>query len=109
MELFPTLEIGWLNGWILICLLYLTYGIVLLVFPKDAVVRLYDKSGRNKRQKILIYIGSLFAFGYFVLIIFTPLKNQLMFSSLELFYLSLVWWDSLSLFSISKMHPLISW
>ena len=74
MELLPKLEIGWLNGWSLICLLYLTYGILLLAFPKDVVARLYDKSGRTKRQKILIYMGSLFAFVYFVLIIFTPLK-----------------------------------
>ena len=29
MELIPTLEIGLLNGWILICLMYLIYGIFL--------------------------------------------------------------------------------
>jgi len=74
MGLIPKLEIGWLNGWILICLVYLIYGILLIIFPKDVVVRLYDKSGRGKRQKIFIYIGSLLAFVYFVLIIFTPLK-----------------------------------
>ena len=74
MELLPTLKIGLLNGWILIVLLYLTYGIVLLVFPKDVVARLYDRSGRTKRHKILIYIGSGFAFAYFLLIICTPLK-----------------------------------
>jgi hypothetical protein len=72
MELIPALEIGWLNGWILICLLYLIYGILLWAFPKDVVARLYDKSGRTKRQKFLIYIGSFLAFVYFILIIFTP-------------------------------------
>jgi len=74
MELIPALEIGWLNGWILVFLLYLTYGILLVTFPKDVVARLYDKSGRGKRQKVFIYIGSLLAFIYFGLIIFTPLK-----------------------------------
>jgi protein-S-isoprenylcysteine O-methyltransferase Ste14 len=74
MELIPTFEIGWLNGWILICLLYLLYGILLWAFPKDVVARLYDKSGRTERQKKFIYAGSLLAFVYFVLIIFTPLK-----------------------------------
>ena len=74
MELIPVLEIGWLNGWILMGLLYLTYGVLLLSFPKDVVTRLYDKSGRTKRQTIIIYVGSFFAFVYFVLIIFTPLK-----------------------------------
>jgi protein-S-isoprenylcysteine O-methyltransferase Ste14 len=76
MELIPTLEIGWLNGWILLCVLYLIYGILLWAFPKDVVARLYDKSGRAKRQKILINIGSGFAFVYFVLIIFTPLQIE---------------------------------
>ena len=74
MELIPTLEIGWLNGWVLLCVLYLTYGFLLWIFPKDVVTRLYDKSGRTKRHKILIYLGSGFAFVYFVLIIFTPLQ-----------------------------------
>lgn len=74
MELFPTLEIRWLNGWIFVCLLFLTYGILLKIFPKDVVARLYDKSGRSKRHKAIIYIGSLLAFVYFGLIIFTPLK-----------------------------------
>lgn len=74
MELIPELEIGWLNGWILICLLYITYGVLLKVFPKDVVARLYDKSGRSKRHKVIILIGSLLVFIYFVLIIFTSLK-----------------------------------
>ena len=74
MALIPTLEIGWLNGWILVCLLYLTYIVLLIVFPKDVVERLYDKSGRSKRHKMIVYIGSFFAFVYFSLIIFTPLK-----------------------------------
>ena len=74
MELIPTLEIGWLNGWVLVCLLYLTYGILLKFFPRKVVARLYDRSGRSKRQKVFIYIGSLLAFIYFGLVIFTPLK-----------------------------------
>ena len=74
MELFPALELGWLNGWIPICLLYLIYGILLWTFPKDVVARLYDKSGQTKRHKTSIYLGGLLAFVYFVLIVFTPLK-----------------------------------
>ena len=74
MELIPALKIGWLNGWMLICLVYLIYGVLLKIFPKDVVSRLYDKSGRSKRHKVIILIGSLLAFIYFVLIIFSPLK-----------------------------------
>jgi len=75
MELCPTLEIGWRNGWILIGVLYLTYGVVLLVFPKEVVARLYDKSGRTRRQKLFIYGGGSLAFVFVSLISFTPLKT----------------------------------
>jgi len=74
MELNPSLATGWLNGWILICLLYMVYGILLVVFPKDTVARLYDKSGRSKRHRIIIIAGSFLTLVYFALIIFTPLK-----------------------------------
>jgi protein-S-isoprenylcysteine O-methyltransferase Ste14 len=74
MELVPTLEIGLLNGWLLIALLYLAYGILLWFFPKDVVSRLYDKSGRTKRQKTIIYAGGLLASALFILSILTPLK-----------------------------------
>jgi protein-S-isoprenylcysteine O-methyltransferase Ste14 len=52
----------------------LIYGILLWSFPKDVVARLYDKSRRTRRQKFVACIGSVLAFIYFVLIIFTPLK-----------------------------------
>ena len=74
MEPMPVLAIGLLNGWILICLFYMVYGLLLWVFPKNVVARLYDKSGRAKRNRVPIGIGSVLAFVYFVLIILTPLK-----------------------------------
>jgi protein-S-isoprenylcysteine O-methyltransferase Ste14 len=76
MELIPTLEIGWLNGWILLCLMYLIYGILLIAFPKDVVARLYDydKSGWSKTQKAFEVIHKLVKLVCLVLIIFTPLK-----------------------------------
>jgi len=74
MELVPALEIGLLNGWLLIALLYLAYGVLLWFFPKDVAARLYDKSGRTKRQKSIIYAGGFLASLLFILSIFTPLK-----------------------------------
>jgi hypothetical protein len=74
MELTPPIEIGLLNGWLLIVLLYLAYGVLLWFFPKDVVARLYDKSRRTKKQKIIIYGGGLLASVLFILLIFTPLK-----------------------------------
>ena len=76
MELIPTLKIGWLNGWILLCLIYSIFGILLLAFPKDVVARLYDydRSSWSKTQKVIYLIGKLLALICLVLIIFTPLK-----------------------------------
>jgi len=76
MELISTLKIGWLNGWILLCLIYLIFGILLMAFPKDIVARLYnyDRSGWSKTQRAFYVIGKLLALVCLVLIIFTPLK-----------------------------------
>ena len=76
MELIPRLEIGWLNGWILVCLLYLIFGIFLMTFPKDVRAKLfyYDRSRWNKTQRVFYVIGKLLALVCLVLIIFTPLK-----------------------------------
>ena len=92
IELIPALEMGWFNGWILICLLYLIYGVLLWSFPEDVVARLYDKSGRTKRQNLFISIGSVLAFVYFVLIILTPLKigSNVFIAGIVLFTLGLL-------------------
>ncbi|NOR82194.1 MAG: DUF1295 domain-containing protein [Ardenticatenales bacterium] len=74
MELFPELGLGWLNGWLPLGFLYLIFGILLAIFPKDVVKRLYDKSGWRPRPRILRITGKLFAVVLFGLIIFTPLK-----------------------------------
>ena len=74
MELVPTLKIGWLNGWILLCLLCLIEGFLLIVFPKDVVTRLFDRSGWDKKQRMFTVIGKLFSLACLILIILTPLK-----------------------------------
>ena len=74
MTLIPEFKIGLCNGWILLCLFYLIFGILLISFPKDVVKRLYDRSCWSKKRIVLIIIGKLLAFAYLILIIFTPLK-----------------------------------
>jgi len=76
MDLFPTLEIGWLNGWILLCLFYLIYGVSLMAFPKDVRAKLfsYDRSRWSKKQRAFYAIGKVSVLVYLVLIIFSPLK-----------------------------------
>ena len=74
MELFPALQIGWLNGWLFMGILYSIFGVLLLVFPKEVVRQLYERSGWSRRQRGLVLMGKLMALVLFPLIIFTPLK-----------------------------------
>jgi protein-S-isoprenylcysteine O-methyltransferase Ste14 len=74
MELMPTLELGWLNGWILLGIENLIQGFLLLIFPRDVVARLFDRSGWNVKQRSFLIAGKVFSLAYLVLIIFTPLK-----------------------------------
>jgi protein-S-isoprenylcysteine O-methyltransferase Ste14 len=74
MEIFPHLQIGWLNGWILLAVEFLIEGFLLLVFPKDVVSRLFDRSSWTKKQKILTIVGKVFSLLCLILIVLTPLK-----------------------------------
>ncbi len=80
MELFPTLEIGWLNGWILLAFEFLIQGTLLLVFPKDVVARLFDRSEWSVKQRVYLLVGKVFSLLTLFLVIFTPLKiNSIVF------------------------------
>jgi len=74
MELIPALKLGWLNGWILLVLEFSIQGFLLLVFPKDVVARLFDRSGWSVKQRIFLVAGKVFSLACLALIIFTPLK-----------------------------------
>ncbi|MBU0528741.1 hypothetical protein KKF86_03170 [bacterium] len=76
MELIPTIKIGWLNGWILLFLFYLIFGIFLTTFPKDIRAKLfyYDRTRWSDKLRIFYVIGKLSVLVYIVLIILTPLK-----------------------------------
>ena len=91
MELIPALKLSWLNGWIPLGLLYLVFGILMATFPKDVIKRLYDRSDRSPRPKILRVTGKLIALVCFGLIIFTPLKvgGNILFLGSILFALGL--------------------
>jgi protein-S-isoprenylcysteine O-methyltransferase Ste14 len=74
MELIPTLEIGWLNGWILLAFEFLVQGFLLLIFPKNVVSRLFDRSGWSVKRRVFKIIGKVFSLACLILIILTPLK-----------------------------------
>ena len=74
MEWKPELNIGLLNGWIPLVVLALTDGILFLVFPKDVVVRLWDRSGWTQKQVVFTVLGKVCALFCLILLIFSPLK-----------------------------------
>lgn len=57
MQLFPVLKVGLFNGWLLAAIFYLVFGILLLVFPKPVVARLYDRSGQPDRSALRRVFG----------------------------------------------------
>lgn len=74
MERIAALEMGWLNGWLPLCLLGLVEGFFLMIFPRDVVARLFDRSGWDKKQKTFTAIGKLFSLACLVLLILSPLR-----------------------------------
>jgi len=76
MELFPTLEVDWLNGWIFTAIFYSIFGILLKILPKEVVARLYDDEGWTKLQKISAKMSKIFGVLIIILMTFTPLKIE---------------------------------
>jgi protein-S-isoprenylcysteine O-methyltransferase Ste14 len=74
MELWPELGLGWLNGWIVWVLLGLAESTCFLVFPRDVVKRLFDRSGWSQKQVGFTVAGKLCALACLILLVFTPLK-----------------------------------
>lgn len=74
MELFPVLKPGLFNGWLPVAIFYLAFGILLLLFPRAVVARLYDRSGQNGSRSLRRVFGVLLFLTWLVLAIFTPLK-----------------------------------
>jgi protein-S-isoprenylcysteine O-methyltransferase Ste14 len=74
MEWFPDPELGWLNGWILLVPFYAVFGLLILIFPRNVVRRLYHKSGWNRRQEIMSIVTKLTASIFIILILVMPLK-----------------------------------
>lgn len=77
MDLFPTLKFGLLNGWLLLVFEFLIQGGLLLLFPRDVVARLFDRSGWSVKQRFFTILGKLFSLLCLVLIVLTPLKFNL--------------------------------
>jgi protein-S-isoprenylcysteine O-methyltransferase Ste14 len=76
MELLPPFEVGWLNGWFLLAILYGIFGLLLLLFPRPVVSRLYDRTGWTRTDYLRRVIGLPIILSYFALIILLPLRES---------------------------------
>lgn len=74
MEWFPAIKLGWLNGWVLLCAFYALFGLMMLLFPREVVGRLYDRTGWSRSQRMMSTLAKLTALISFALIFVTPLK-----------------------------------
>jgi protein-S-isoprenylcysteine O-methyltransferase Ste14 len=76
MELFPVVQVGWLNGWVLLAILWAVEGVLVLYFPKGSRGRLfeYDHSRWSRRHRVYLIVGKSLALVCIVLFVFTPLK-----------------------------------
>jgi protein-S-isoprenylcysteine O-methyltransferase Ste14 len=76
MEIFPDMELGLFNGWLLVVILYVVFGILLLIFPRPVVARLYDRPPRRGGEVVRRILGVLLVLAWIVLTILTPLGND---------------------------------
>lgn len=74
MTLFPELQLGWLNGWLLLAIFYGVFGLLLIIFPAEVVKRLYDRSGWIRQDYIRRAIGAPVALAIIGLFVFLPLQ-----------------------------------
>lgn len=74
MSLLPDLQIGWLNGWLFLAILYGTFGILLLIFPREVVSRLYERTGWTRQDYLRRIISFPVALAVIGLFIFSSLK-----------------------------------
>ncbi|MBN2548815.1 MAG: isoprenylcysteine carboxylmethyltransferase family protein [Anaerolineales bacterium] len=92
MQLFPPLQFGWLNGWLLFALHIAVQGLALLLSPRPVVARLFDRSGWSVKQRSFTILGKVFSLVCILLIILTPLKSgsPVFIAGLAVFALGLV-------------------
>jgi protein-S-isoprenylcysteine O-methyltransferase Ste14 len=91
MELLPELKLGWLNGWLPLVILYGAFGILLIIFPREVVSRLYDRSGWTQRDYMRRLFGLVIMLTWFALTILSPLKSD-----------HVVFWVGLVIYALSS-------
>jgi len=74
MDLLPKLNFGVLNGWIYFIFYLIIFGITMSTCSKEVKKRLYDRSLRDKKTKIITVVGKLFSLVNIIMIFFGALQ-----------------------------------
>jgi protein-S-isoprenylcysteine O-methyltransferase Ste14 len=74
MTLFPPLTLGWLNGWIPVVAFYGAFLILLRIFPRKTIDRLYENSGWTLKQARPAWFGFPFDLAALILLPLNTLK-----------------------------------
>ena len=69
------MQIGLFNGWLLVAVFYLVFGVLLVLFPREVVARLYDRQRRTGWMVLRRVLGVLLFLAWLLLTILTPLRH----------------------------------
>lgn len=74
MELFPTLRLGWLNGWLFWPFIHFATEGLTKSLPPSVSRRLLDSGAWTHRDKTIALLSGIPALAYLALLILTPLR-----------------------------------
>ncbi|UCE12884.1 MAG: hypothetical protein JSV04_11910 [Candidatus Heimdallarchaeota archaeon] len=76
MEFFPSLQLTFFGGWLLLIWIWIIQPLILIVVPKDVRARLLDRSTFNRTQWLLTGISKTIVLLVQIIIIVTPLAIE---------------------------------
>lgn len=74
MVFIPDFAFSLFNGWLPFAGYLVLFGVLIAIFPKEVVRRLYDRSMWTRKQKIITVIGKLFTLCNLVIVIMSPMN-----------------------------------
>ena len=100
MNLFPTLGLGLLYGWIYFVFYLIVFIITMSTCSSEVRERLYDRSLWDKRTKIITAVGKIFSFVNIIIILF----GRLQIGNIEFIIGNIVYLIGLSLLVMSIIN-----
>lgn len=84
MRMLPVAQLGFFNGWLLVAVFYLVFGVLLLLFPKPVVARLYDRSRQQGSRVVQRVVGAILFLVLLLIMVVAPLRPGSLFFAVGL-------------------------